>query len=484
MTPRHWIAGPRVEPIPLSPRRIAQCALFASCVLAFLMLLGDRLLQDGDTFWHIVVGERMLDRLAMPRVDEFSHSAAGAPWIAKEWLAQLLLALAWRAGGWGGVVLLAGASFAAACGLLFAFLLRRVKPTLALVLVLLVLPLAAGQVLARPQIFYFPMLVLWLGGLIAAAERGAPPPWRLVLVMVLWTNLHPSFPVGFVLAALLAAEAVLGATPADRIRLALRWLVFGLVALAATGLTPYGYAPLLLAIETYGANQTLQFINEWQPLQPEPGLLLPILCLALALLPLLRAGPGPRLAPVALTAWLMVRHARFSGLFAIVAAMAAAGPLGARLPAYGPVREEGARAAWPLRTALGAVLALAVLLPVLLRPAPPPGIAPAAALEAAQREGAAGPGFHAFEFGGFLIWRGVPTFIDGRTDQLFLGDFVPALLAAEQDASDAPFLALLDRHRAGWALVLTESAAARKLDRAPGWRRVHRDEVASAYLRR
>jgi hypothetical protein len=282
----------------------------------------------------------------------------------------------------------------------------------------------------------------------------------------------------------MGAEAVLGVAPADRIRLALRWLGFGIVALAATGLTPYGYAPLLLSVATYGANQTLQFIDEWQPLKAEPGLLLPILCLALALLPLLRVGPGARLAPVALAAWLMVRHARFSGLFAFVAAMAAAGPLGARLPGYGPQRDADARATWPLRAAPGGVLAFAVLLPLLLPPAPPPTIAPAAALEAVRREAAAGPGYHAFEFGGYLIWRGVPTFIDGRTDQLFLGDFVPAILAAEAAEDDAAFLALLDRHRAGWALVLTDSAAARKLDRALGWERLHRDEVASAFRRR
>ena len=38
----------------------------------------------------------------------------GAPWVAHEWLSEVLLALAFRLGGWSGVVLMTGAAAASA----------------------------------------------------------------------------------------------------------------------------------------------------------------------------------------------------------------------------------------------------------------------------------------------------------------------------------------------------------------------------------
>src|SRR6478736_4853269 len=52
------------------------------------------LLADPDSHWHIAVGNWMLAHGAVPTVDPFSFTFAGQPWIAKEWLSQLLMAVA------------------------------------------------------------------------------------------------------------------------------------------------------------------------------------------------------------------------------------------------------------------------------------------------------------------------------------------------------------------------------------------------------
>jgi hypothetical protein len=52
-----------------------------------------------------------------------------------------------------------------------------------------------------------------------------------------------------------------------------------------------------------------------------------------------------------------------------------------------------------------------------------PARTPVAALEFAQREKLQGPVFNDYDFGGFLIHAGIPTFIDGR-GELFGGDFI------------------------------------------------------------
>ena len=52
------------------------------------------LLADPDTHWHIAVGNWMLANGAVPTVDPFSFTFSGQPWIAKEWLSQLLMSVA------------------------------------------------------------------------------------------------------------------------------------------------------------------------------------------------------------------------------------------------------------------------------------------------------------------------------------------------------------------------------------------------------
>ena len=67
-------------------------------VLLFICLVnadGMPLLADPDSHWHIAVGNWMLAHRTVPDVDPFSFTFLGEPWIAKEWLSQLLLALAY-----------------------------------------------------------------------------------------------------------------------------------------------------------------------------------------------------------------------------------------------------------------------------------------------------------------------------------------------------------------------------------------------------
>lgn len=71
-------------------------------------------LGDGDTFSHLATGEWIIAHRAAPHVDPFSLSMAGAPWIAHEWLSEVLLTLAFRLGGWNGVAMMTGAAVASA----------------------------------------------------------------------------------------------------------------------------------------------------------------------------------------------------------------------------------------------------------------------------------------------------------------------------------------------------------------------------------
>jgi hypothetical protein len=120
--------------------------------------------------------------------------------------------------------------------------------------------------------------------------------------------------------------------------------------------------------------------------------------------------------------------------------------------------------------ALAAVLTLG--LPV-LRPIPRADgpTTPATALAAARAQALAGPVFNSQSFGGYLIFRGVPTFIDGRIE-LYGNDFLRRYVAAAS-GSEPVLGALLRQYRVGWTLLLPGEPAVGLLDRMPGWRRVY-----------
>ena len=76
-----------------------------SCSAAWI-LFDPRVLNDGDTYWHLATGLWILGHASVPHVDIFSYFKAGTPWVAQEWLSETFMALAYRALGWTGVVML------------------------------------------------------------------------------------------------------------------------------------------------------------------------------------------------------------------------------------------------------------------------------------------------------------------------------------------------------------------------------------------
>src|SRR5580700_7891625 len=66
------------------------------------------LLGDGDTGWHIRVGELALRSGHVPVADPFSFTRPGEPWFAWEWLSDVLFGLLYRWRGVGAVAALAG----------------------------------------------------------------------------------------------------------------------------------------------------------------------------------------------------------------------------------------------------------------------------------------------------------------------------------------------------------------------------------------
>src|SRR5665213_2537476 len=85
------------------PWRASLPWLVGAFIYVLILLFGRNLLGDPDSYWHVVVGQWIIDHRAFPETDTFAFTFAGSPWVAQEWLSQVLMAAAHGLGGWTGV---------------------------------------------------------------------------------------------------------------------------------------------------------------------------------------------------------------------------------------------------------------------------------------------------------------------------------------------------------------------------------------------
>ena len=456
--------------------------LWMGCgVYALLLVTGSQLLADSDTYWQIAVGRWILDRGAVPSVDIYSFTRAGEPWISSSWLAQVLYAKAYDLAGWTGPAALAAICIAIACAQLTAILGRRMQATYASLVALAALVLSTGHLLARPHVLVLPVMIAWTNGLMVASERREPPSFWLLPLIALWANLHGGFLFGLVLVGAFALDAMWNAEPARRLSLALRWIAFGIGALAACCVTPYGWGSILAALKILGLGELLHLIGEWMPVDFSR-----VGAFQLALLALLGAAltsgvrlPPPRIALVLGLLYMALSHIRNVEIFALLLPLAVLTPVAAQfgLQAAGVVRLKAVPAAALLVVLCAATWTVAVS----ARVAPPVVQSPAAAVDALKARNVKRV-LNDLPFGGYLIWRQVPVFIDGRAE-LYGEAFDVAYYRALQLRDVDGFLGLLRSYDIDAVMLQPATPAVQLLDRTAGWQRVYADDNAVVHVR-
>jgi hypothetical protein len=453
------------------------------------------LLSDPDTYWHLAAGRWMLEHGAVPHTDPFSHSMPATPWTAHEWLSELALAGLQQAGGWAALTIATALVFAATLAYVLRFLLSRMEPVHALLLTAFAAGMLTGHLLARPHVFIWPLLAVWVGTLVDAGERGSGPPWLLLPIMTLWANLHGSFTLGLALGLALALDAVLRTAPGQLRAAAWRWIAFAGLSIAAVLITPAGWHGLWYPFQVMNMTVALDVITEWKsPNFHKPQILelWLLLILGIACSGRLRL-PWLRLLLVLGLVHLALKHDRHVEVLGLVTPFLIAAPLALQWRA---TQGRGADAevldrifqafAAPARSAaIAASLLVAATVAAMTlqsgRYVPPAATAPEAALQAARHAEAAGPVLNSYNFGGYLIYKQVPVFMDGRADMY--GDaLLKRYLAALNLHEPGALTQLLDDYHIGWTLLEPGTPALALLDRMPGWKRVHTDAVAVVHV--
>src|SRR4051794_32482381 len=83
----------------------AETRPFLRILLALMVGGGGRLFRAPGTFWHTVMGQRMVASRHLIDADPFSFTFGGRPWVPYEWLAEIAMALVHALGGLDGLLL-------------------------------------------------------------------------------------------------------------------------------------------------------------------------------------------------------------------------------------------------------------------------------------------------------------------------------------------------------------------------------------------
>ncbi len=454
---------------------IALCAAtLAFAVTAF----APQVLNDGDTFLHIAAGQRMLAEHAILFRDPFSLTAAGAPWNAHEWLAEIAMALAYLAGGWSGLVLLFAIAAAATAGLLAHQLGRWLAPQAQAITTLLALCCMTGSLLARPHLLALPLLAMWTAELVRArAGKRAPSFWLLPLLIV-WVNIHASFLLGLALAGGLALEAL---AEAPRFKTFRDWALFGAGALAACLVNPHFVQGVIFPLTLMGT-ASLANIDEWQPTDFSHLQVIELAAAAALYVIVTRGVKMSALRALILLALLhlTLSHQRHQIVVAVIAPLLLAEPLSQALGERG-VRLRHWMSQAAAATALLAISSLAIARFALPVTRGDGAVSPVTALSDVPAALRAQPVLNDYSFGGYLIFAGVKPFIDSRAE--LYGEASLQRYAALIRPDAAALTAAIRRYDIRWSILSPQSPMVAELDHLAGWRRLHSDAFAVVHIR-
>ena len=452
-------------------------------VYALAVINGRALLNDSDTYWQIAVGQWILDHNALPRVDFYSFTKAGEPWVSSSWLSQVLLAAGYSLAGWTGPVVLAATCIAVTFAMLTWILGQRLPAFFAVIVTLVALLVPVQHLLARPHVLVLPVMLAWAYGLLSASERGRAPSFWLLPLIALWANLHGGFVFGLVLVGAFALDALWNADRAQHRTVLLGWAVFGIAALAACCITPYGWGSILAARKILDLGELLHLIYEWMPADFSRFGMFEMSILALiagALYGGVKLSP-PRIALVLGLLHMALAHNRNIDIFVLLVPIVVLTPVASQF-AFQPARF--ARTDMP--AAAMAVLLVLVggwtwVLSANAGFAPSERQSPAAAVDVLKARNPKRV-LNDLPFGGYMIWRQMPVFIDGRAE-LYGEAFELAYYRALQLKDVNQFLDILKTWEIDAVLLTPGTPAVGLLDNISGWQRIYSDANAVLHVR-
>lgn len=390
---------------------------------------------DPDIWWHLRVGQWVVENGTVTTTDPFSQIGAHRSWVAYSWLYEVLVYGLYQAFGLGGVVLYRTLMALAIVASVHALVCRLEKRFLVSTALTGAAVLGLAMLFSeRPWLFTLLFGTWTLHAVVALREQETPPRWiwMLPVVFVVWANVHIQFIYGLLLLGLACVAPVLdrrlGWRSADESASwpgTSRWkqlVLLFLLCCLATFVNPY-HARLYDVVFEYATQPgPYVWLNELQALtfrEPSDWMMLALTLLACYALGR-RVPSSFEILLLAGTALLAFRARRDLWLV-VLADLVILASAGRRQL----VMEEPYRLGLVGKVMLVMGLALVAGLRERQQDLSPAGLEarvkrrfPVGAVRHIEEKGHPGPLFNDFNWGGYLIWAlpRLPVALDGRTN--------------------------------------------------------------------
>lgn len=243
-------------------------------VLAGLFVfIEQRQIRPNDFWWHLRLGELIVETRSVPTLEPFGFTIAGERWLDQPWLAQVLLYATFEVGGAAAILLLHGLAITGGYALVLLAVRPRDYGRAGAIAVLVGAAAGSMNWAVRPQMFSF----LLFGALIYAIERHRRGDvrwlWLSVPIFLVWANTHGVFVYGVAVLGIyissrlveLALRARRGEANEAQWREGATTAAIGLLALAVLALTPLGPAGLVRYLLVQSGPVTRN-LGEWEQL--------------------------------------------------------------------------------------------------------------------------------------------------------------------------------------------------------------------------
>lgn len=450
-------------------------------------------LPDPDLWWSAAIGQQIIATRTVPTSDSHSFSAPNAPWMAYEWLGEVVTGAAADLGGLQGMTVLLLLLAAIFMALFYGYAtLVSGNSKAALIPCAVVLPILKVFFTLRPELIGYIFLIITLICLERFRQGKHKTLWVLPPLFLIWLNTHGSFVFGLAVFAVYWVAGLFEFEAGGII--ARKWtdwqrrhmeIVFLLCVLALT-VSPYGTRqaeyPLQLALFQ---PVNISHINEWHSLTFQfwqTKLLLGLVLLFwLAQIPLKEHFRLESIALLLFATYACFVHRRFIPFLLIIMMPLFAKIIAKWAPAYDPSIDH---------VALNAVVV--VLIATGLGMAVPSRkklenvidkIYPQRAIDYMNEHRVPKPTLNEYGWGGYLIYARDyhrKVFVDGRADFYERAGVLSDYFNIMDIKPDALFL--LRKYNIQSCLIHQNAPLGTVLAALPDWKEVYKDKLAAIFV--
>jgi hypothetical protein len=473
--------------------------MVAGVLVATVFRICRNRIVDPDLWWHLRNAQYLVANLRLPRIDTYTHTTPGLPWMNHEWLSELLYYGGYRAFDLQGVYMVFAGALAALAVIMFWLCMKENgDPLIAMVAAVSGILLQAVGYGPRTQTFGWLCFAAMFAILLRFRAVRRAPLWLLPPIFCVWINLHGSWVFGGMVYAVFIAAGLVRHDVGRLIADPWSWdelkklVLAGVASVAALFVNPFGYRLVLFPIKMIYALTADHLmhggsvnIEEFAPINFQDGrgkLVALVLGLVFALV--LIGRRRWRIDNALLTAFVLyggVTHIRLLFLAGIVLPPILVVQFG-RISPYDGRREQRVLNAAALAIALGVLLVSFPSASSLQ--AQEADFFPVRAVDYLRTHPQTGNMFNQFEWGGYLEWnlRNAPTFIDAR------GDIVDAQGRSADPFGEYASIATLantqetlERFKISYILYRAKTPLAYYLSKVPQWERIYGDDQAVIY---